>query len=157
MGSNTETCKKKIVAVFSQFIKHNNKYRRVSSTRKRKYWVKTLLEGFFYFNFIFLSVVVLSSLLNRFEFLFLCMKFLKRGTQFDKERFTFLFAEPTTIVFLFFVNFQRFICSFFGKLFSEKNRLIMTFCIDFDLYESRLDLTWFFFSSACLFNTSKNF
>ena len=40
MGNN-ETLKKKIVAAFSQFVKHNRKHKRASNTRNKKFWVIT--------------------------------------------------------------------------------------------------------------------
>ena len=53
MGSNKETLKKEIVAACSQFTKHNRKDRRVSNTRKRKFWVKPWLPDFFLVQFYF--------------------------------------------------------------------------------------------------------
>ena len=40
MGNN-ETLKKKIVAAFSQFVKHIKKHKRASKTRNKKCWVIT--------------------------------------------------------------------------------------------------------------------
>ena len=64
-------------AACSQIVKHSREQRRVSNTRQKKSWVKQWMADVFSLYLYFsLCLRVFFFFLSRFEFLFLCMKFL---------------------------------------------------------------------------------